>query len=302
MKPRVVVSLLTSAQEFQLLQAEDARASAQRAGIEVEIVFAENNPVQQIHQLYQFIHAPDGQRPAAIVVEAVSREGMERVARNAVRAGIGWLPQQWKTDYMETLPRENSRVPVASVSVDEPEIGRLQARQFAALLPQGGAVLFVQGPPDSLTAARRFQGLQEGIRAAFRIELKVVLNGDWTAGSAEAAVTSWLRLRTSASTVINLVGSQNDSMAEGARKAILQLRSDWTGLPFTGCDGVPEGGRRMVDARQLAATIVKPTTTGPAIELVARALRGQPIPPELVLQPQSYPPLPELASRRPTSS
>ena len=302
MKPRVVVSLLTSAQEFQLLQAEDARASAQRAGIEVELVFAENNPVQQIHQLYQFIHAPDGQRPAAIVVEAVSREGMERVARNAVRAGIGWLAQQWKTDYMKTLSRENPRLPVASVSVDEHEIGRLQARQFAALLPRGGAVLFVQGPPDSLTAARRFQGLQEGIPAASRIELKVALNGDWTAGSAEAAVTSWLRLRTTASTVIDLVGAQNDSMAAGARKAILEHRPEWAGLPFTGCDGVPEGGRRMVDARQLAATIVKPTTTGPAIELVARALRGQPIPPELVLQPQSYPPLPELASRRPTSS
>jgi hypothetical protein len=55
MKARVVVSLLTSAQEFQLMQAADARAAGQRTGLEVEVVFAENNAIQQIQQLYSFI-------------------------------------------------------------------------------------------------------------------------------------------------------------------------------------------------------------------------------------------------------
>src|SRR4026208_1808738 len=63
MKPRVVVSLLTSAQEFQLLQAADARSAAQRVGVDLEVVFAENNAVVQIHQIYKFVHAPEGERP-----------------------------------------------------------------------------------------------------------------------------------------------------------------------------------------------------------------------------------------------
>jgi len=53
---------------------------------------AEGNAVVQIHQLSACVHAPGERRPAAIVVETVVGEGLERVARNAVKAGIGWAP------------------------------------------------------------------------------------------------------------------------------------------------------------------------------------------------------------------
>lgn len=155
----------------------------------------------------------------------------------------------------------------------------------------------IQGPLDSPTAASRFQGLQQEIGGS-AIVLKTVLHGDWTADSAERAVASWLRLKSTEAAGIELVGSQNDSMAAGARKAIRELRREWENIPVTGCDGLPEGGRRMVDTLQLAATIVKPTTAGPAVELVARALQGRTIPLGLVLEPHSYPPLERLAGRR----
>jgi ribose transport system substrate-binding protein len=295
--PRVVVSQLTSAQEFQLLQAADAKAAGARVGIEVETVFADNNAIQQIHQLFAFVHAPAGQRPAAIAVEPVQGEGMERLARNAVRAGIGWILQQGGARYLEALRAQNPTVPVASVSVDEQAVGRIQAQQIQALLPRGGGVLVVQGPLDSPNAAARFQGLQQGIGAT-AIALKTVLNGDWTADSAERAVASWLRLKSTEALGIDLVASQNDSMAVGARKAIRELRRDWESLPFTGCDGLPEGGQRLVDTMQLAATVVKPTTAGRAVELVSQALSGRAVPLEVVLQPRSYPPLEQLARRR----
>lgn len=296
-RPRVIVSLLTAEQEFQLLQAADARAAGARLGIEVETIFADNNAIQQIHQLFAFVHAPEGQRPSVIIVEPVQGEGMERLARNAVKAGIGWILQQGGAGYLESLRAQNPTVPVASVSVDEQEIGRMQARQIQALLPRGGGVLMLQGPLDSPTAAARFQGLQQGISAS-AVVLKSVLNGDWTAGSAERAVASWLRLKSTEAVGIALVASQNDSMATGARKAIRELRSEWEGLPFTGCDGLPEGGQRLVDTMQLAATIVKPTTAGRAVELASQALAGRAIPPGLILQPRSYPPLEQLAGRR----
>jgi ABC-type sugar transport system substrate-binding protein len=295
--PRVVVSLLTSAQEFQLLQAADAKAAGARLGIEVETVFADNNAIQQIHQLFAFVHAAEGRRPSAIVVEPVKGEGMERLARNAVKAGIGWILQQGGAAYLEGLRAENAKVPVASVSVDEQEIGRIQARQVQALLPRGGGVLMLQGPLESPTTVARFQGLQQGL-AGSAVALKTVLNGDWTADSAERAVASWLRLRSTEGMAIDLVASQNDSMAAGARQAIRDLRRDWEGIPFTGCDGLPEGGQRLVDTMQLAATVVKPTTAGPAVELVSRALSGRTIAPALVLQPRSYPPLEQLGRKR----
>jgi inositol transport system substrate-binding protein len=297
MKARVVVSLLTSAQEFQLMQAADARAAAQRTGLEVEVVFAENNAVQQIQQLYSFIHAPEDRRPAALLVEAVSSEGMERVARNAVKAGIGWIVQQWRTEYLDTLRAQNPKVPVVAVAVDEQEIGTIQARQVRALLPQGGGVLVVQGPIDSTTATRRHDGLVSGLRDS-GVEVRTALRGDWTARSAETAVTSWLRLKSTEGLRVDAVVSQNDSMASGARAAIQASRSDWSRLPFIGCDGLPEGGRRLVGSGELTATLIKPTTTGPAVELVARTLRGQAAPPEVVLHAVSHPPLETLARRR----
>ena len=294
---RIVVSLPDQENEFQLMQAADARAAGQRTGLDVEVVFCENNAVQQIQQLYSFIHAPEDRRPAALVVEAVSSEGMERVARNAVKAGIGWVMQQWKTEYLAGLRAQHPKVPVVSVAVDEEEIGSIQARQVRALLPKGGGILVVQGPIDSSSATRRQDGLVSGLRDS-GIEIGSALRGDWTARSAESAVMSWLRLKSTEAMRVDAVVSQNDSMASGARAAIRAGRSEWSTLPFTGCDGLPEGGRRLVSTGELTATLIKPTTTGPAVELVARTLRGQAAPPEVVLHATSHPPLETLARRR----
>jgi ABC-type sugar transport system substrate-binding protein len=295
---RIVVSLLTSQQEFQLLQASDARAAAQRAAVEVEVVFAENNAVQQIQQLYKFVHAEEASRPAGMIVEAVSQSGMERLARNALKQGISWVSLEWRAQYVAALRAQDPLAAVAWVAADEHQTGLIQARQFQALLPRGGRVLFIMGPQDSATTTGRFEGLRQGL-ARTSIEIKAVVNGDWTANSGEAAVASWLRLKSSETVQVDLIGSQNDSMATGAKKAIATLRSEWRRLPVTGCDGLPTGGIKMVDAGELAATIVKPTTAGPAIHLLAKAAqapRGTQAIRDLVLPARSYPPLEALAA------
>ncbi len=149
MTRRVVVSLLTEGQEYQRLQADDARASAARLGLELELLYADNDPALQLEQLSRPIRLPDGSRPAAIVAETVSGEGLECVARDAVAAGVGWLILNRDVPYLEALRRARPDLPVALVSTDQEEIGRIQGRQFRTLLPHGGAVLYVQGPPDT---------------------------------------------------------------------------------------------------------------------------------------------------------
>ena len=79
MKRRIIVSLLADDQEFQRLQAADAREAAVRNNIEAEILFAEHNPVLQIQQLFKAIHASPDERPGAVVVETVTGEGLARV-------------------------------------------------------------------------------------------------------------------------------------------------------------------------------------------------------------------------------
>jgi ABC-type sugar transport system substrate-binding protein len=277
------------------MEAADALRAARGAGVEVEVDFAEGNALVQIHQLFAHIHAPEGRRPTAILVESVAGEGLERVARNAVKAGIGWILLNTRTAYLESLRHEYPRLPLSMVSVDQEEIGRIQARQARALLPGGGSVLYLQGPPDSPAAQDRLRLLQEGIGGA-GIDLRV-LNGKWTEAGGQAAVASWLRLKTSDSFRPDLVVSQNDAMAVGAWNAIVDLRKDWAGVPVTGCDGLPEEGVRLVDAGRLAATIVTPPTAGTAVALVARSLAGEELPPQVILTPRSHPAVDAIARR-----
>jgi hypothetical protein len=67
-RARITVSLLAEDQEFQRLQAADALDAAARADLEVQVLFAENQPVVQIQQLFKAIHACPEQRPTAVVV------------------------------------------------------------------------------------------------------------------------------------------------------------------------------------------------------------------------------------------
>jgi len=297
-RPKVVASFLSRDQEFQVMQAADAQVAATRAGFEIAVLYAEQNAVQQIHQLFKYIHAPTEERPLAIVVETVVGEGLERVARNATRAGISWVLLNRRVSYLEALRKEYPHLAISAVSGDQLGVGRIQGRQFQILLPKGGSVLYIQGPPDTSTAQERLQGAREVLEGT-GIELRV-LEGDWTAASAERAVTNALRLKSAENLRPDLVGAQNDAMATGARDALLAIRPDWARVPFTGCDGLPEGGQRLVNVKQLAATVVAPSNSGPAIDLVARWLKTKEQPPaRVVLTPTSYPPEEELRQRGP---
>jgi ABC-type sugar transport system substrate-binding protein len=290
--PRLVASFLSRDQEFQVLQAEDARSAAARHGFEIEVLFADMNPVVQIQQLFRFIHLPKDERPAAIVAETVTGEGLERVARNAAQAGIGWVLLNRKVAYLEELRRLHPGLPLSTVGTDQVEVGRIQGRQLRALLPRGGAVLYVQGPPDTSAAQERLKGAQEVIVGA--IELKV-LTGQWTEESGEKAVRAFLRLKTTETFVPRVVACQNDAMAVGARRAVLglsdpQRKAEWAAAVYTGCDGLPDGGQRLVREGVLAATVITPSNAGPAVDLVAAALRaGRPAAGAVTLKPVSFP-------------
>lgn len=295
MAHKVVVALLSDKQEFQLMQAAEAREAAARAGLEVDVHFADNNAVLQIHQLFKYVHAPEAERPAAIICETVTGEGLERVARNATKAGISWVLINRSVPYLDQLRAEHRDLVISNVTADQAGIGQIHARQLKALLPRGGSVLYFQGPADTSAATERLAGIQAAL-AGSGIELKV-LNGDWTEESAGKALSTWLRLKTSEGFTASAIVGQNDSMALGARKALRLLRPEWLSLPFIGNDGLPEGGRKAVDTGELTATVITPIPAAAAVSLVARALAGERTPGELRLSARSYPPEQELAKK-----
>jgi ABC-type sugar transport system substrate-binding protein len=295
-KSKLVVALLDENQEFQRLQAEDARSRAAESGVTVEILFAENSAIYQIQQLYKVIQVPPEQRPHAILVETVAGGGLERVARAAVRAGIGWVLMNRKVPYIASLRQENANLPVMAVSTDQLEIGRIQGRQIAALLPPGRKdVVYIQGPSDTSAAQDRLSGAREVLEGG-GIDLKV-LDGQWTEASGEQALERWLRLKRFEKEVhIDVVAAQNDAMAVGARRALAAASPDLARVPFTGVDGLEDA--QLVRKGELTATVMVPSNTGPAVVMVAEALRQQSsVPEEVLLPPLSFPEIDRLKPR-----
>jgi ABC-type sugar transport system substrate-binding protein len=295
MKPWVLVSLLSDHQEYQRLQASDARAAAARAGLDARVVYAESDPARQIQQISEAASAPEGDRPVAVVAETAGSVGFERVARSVLQAQVGWVLVSDNPRYLDNLRREFPDRLVASACLNNEEMGRLMGKMSLALLPGGGKVLCVEGPTATAATLQRRRGLEDGIRGS-RIQIGKTLGSDWTSAGAAKVTEAWLKLAAKSALKPDLIVSLNDEMAVGVLQAIHAYRPEWGKIRAIGCDGLPEGGQRLVNEGVLAATIVTPATAGPGVELVARAMRGErvgaaPVP----VRP--YPSLEELARR-----
>src|SRR6266851_1331886 len=236
-----LVSLTTNDNDYQIEQARSAELAARKVGAEIQIVYADNDAITQSTQILKAIQADENQRPDAVVFEPVGGTALPQVARAAASAGIGWAVLNRDANYISEL-RKASSAPFFGVTSDHLEIGRIQGRQFAALLPHGGSILYIQGPAENPAAKDRTVGMQETKPPNIHVTL---LRAQWTEESSQRAVRSWLKLSTSQRAAIDLVGAQDDSMALGARKAFEELtnesdREQWLRLPFTGCDGLPK--------------------------------------------------------------
>lgn len=298
-KLRFLVSLTTDDNDYQIEQAQSAEAAARKLGVELQVIYADNDAITQSTLLLKAIQAEEAHRPDAIIFEPVGGTALPQVARAAASAGIGWAVLNRDAIYVAEL-RKSSKAPVFVVTSDHLEIGRIQGRQIAALLPHGGSILCVQGPAENSAAKDRTSGMNETKPANVHTTL---LRAQWTEESSQKAVRSWLKLTTSRKAAVDLIAAQDDSMALGARKAFEELPDDaekerWLSLPFLGCDGLPKTGQAWVKEGLLTATIFVPPNTGQAIEMFVDVLQRSKQPPERALTVAvSVPPLSDLKRR-----
>ena len=283
-KLKFVVSLTTDDNDYQIEQSESAEQAARKTGVDVQIIHAQNDAINQSTQILKAIQAPKELRPDAVIFEPVGGTALPQVAKAAASAGIGWVILNRDANYIEEL-RKTSTAPLFSISSDHVEIGRIQGRQMEALLRGGGSVLYIQGPSENSAAKDRTAGMQETKPASVQVTM---LKAQWTQESAQKSVRSWLKLTTSQRAAIDLISAQDDSMAMGARDAFKELtnedeRERWLKLPFTGCDGLPKTGQAWVRSGLLAATVFVPPNAGQAIEMLVDAIQNKKIPPERVV-------------------
>ena len=293
----VLLCLTTRDNDYQKQQAMDAERAALSLGVKLTIVDAGNDAINQSQILLSAIQTK-GKRPDAIIFEPVSGTGLPHVARAAVDAGISWVILNRELSYINEL-KPAATCFVFGFGSNHAEIGRIQAAQVAALVPEGGDVLLIEGPSDNLAARQRTDGFLE--KKPVKITLKQ-LKGKWSEDSGYQAISSWLRLSTSHQMNVRAVVAQNDDMAMGARKAFEEVsssaeREKWLKTPFLGVDGLPNTGQVWVKSGKLTATVFVPANSGVALRALADAVGGGARPPQYTYtSPLSMPEMSKLNS------
>jgi len=292
-----LVSLTNNDNDYQQEQWAVAEKAAHRLGVDLQIVHANNDPLTQSQQLLHYIQDSTVRRPDAIIFEPAGGTAFPQVARAATAAGMGWVVLNYVAEYAGEL-RSRFKVPVFSISSDHEQVGRIQGKQLAAMLPEGGTVLHIEGPANSAAAKDRTRGMMQTKPANVQIKS---IRGNWTEESGYKALSSWLRLRTSLEGHFDLVASQNDSMAMGARKAFSEIqgvqREKWTRVPLIGCDGMPKTGQAWVRQGMLTATIFIPPNADLAVEMLTETMRhGAQHPESKMTEPESIPKMEQLAA------
>ncbi len=282
-------------------EAERVAAELTRLGFPIEVVMRyaradENAQLQQIEADYRAARRPD-----LSVIIPVNQAAVYRIVSGILTArddtSCAFLQQPLGAMMQAQL--ETYRQRLFSVSADQTEIGRIQTRQFAAVLPAGGNVLYVQGRENSFATRYRTKGLLEELPRSPSVKLKGYrVHGDWTPASVRTAVDHWTSLGGNLAW-IDAAGAQSDDMALALSDL---LRERGREIPVIGVDGM-EAGKRGVEERRLAATVVQPLGVGHALRVFKDLSSGLPetglIPADgnILLPPESHPALEILRAR-----
>jgi ribose transport system substrate-binding protein len=294
---RIVVSLPND-NAYQHEQRGAAKSAAQRLGVDLQVIQAADDATTQSQQLLKIIESSADTRPNAFIVEPLSATGLRRVAEAAVGKGIAWVMSNSEVDYIKQL-RKNPAVPVFTVTQGQREIGQLQGKQLAALLPHGGSVLYVEGPSMSSVAVQRREGMESTKPRNIRV---TEIHSNWNEESAYQSTGSRLQLAASRGENFDLVAAQSHELALGARKAFRSIdnqeqREKWLKLSFI-ASGIPGQAKPLVDGGILAAAVITSVTMELALKILVRSIETRLQPAERsVVEALSYPDLEKLADR-----
>jgi ribose transport system substrate-binding protein len=297
---RLTLSLVNDVSEYQRYVRSEAETTAARTGFSLEVQLGEDSVTTQIRQIRDCIRRPPEARPYAVLCFPARDATVDKVATEAVDAGVGWVVLNRRADYVGALRERAPRLPIGLVGPDQVEVGRVQARQARALLPNGGYILYVMGTTLASAAQDRLTGFKEGLQGS-KVTFGEVA-GNWHKADSDQAVGTWLEMVVPSGLRLGAVSCQNDAMADGARDALQRVaaklkRPELARLPVTGVDGLETVGRRLVDSGRLTATVIQPSSSGPAIELLARRLKGENLPANTVLPLASHPAVEKLTRK-----
>lgn len=144
----------------------------------------------------------------------------------------------------------------AYVGADNYEIGKMAGQYIGSMAKGPINVIEVMGLPGSSPAIERDRGFVDGIKRFSNVHLTNKVYGDWLKNNAQ---TELLKIKDQLPAV-NAVFAHNDVMAAGTRRVLDSLNLSRK-IKVIGVDALPgnDGGIKMVDNKEIDATLLYPT-------------------------------------------
>ena len=116
-KLKFLVSLTTNDNDYQIEQAVSAEEAARRLGVDIQIIYAENDSITQSQQILNVIQSRSDSHPDGIIFEPVGGTALPQVARAAVSAGISWVVLNRNVDYIAEIRKTHESRFLESVPI-----------------------------------------------------------------------------------------------------------------------------------------------------------------------------------------
>lgn len=198
---------------------------AKEQGIELQFEDARNDVVKQLNQVQSFI----SQKVDAVIVNPVDTAATRALTESAVKAGIPLI-------YLNRKPDDPKRPEgVATVTSDDHEAGKLQARYLAEKLGGKGRVAILLGDLANNSTHSRTAGFKQVLDTYPDIHVVEEQTGAWLREKGMDITSNWLV----AGKELDAILSNNDEMAIGAAMALRQAGDE--NVLVGGVDGTPDG-------------------------------------------------------------
>ena len=210
-------------------------------------------------------------RPDAMIFVPVHATAMDASVAKVNAAGIPMV------NYLNRLGRGRF---VSFVGSDDYRLARDVAAYLFRHIGGKGDVLLMEGAPGAVTSRERVRGFLDAVKEWPGIRIAATRIGDFLEERARVVMREFL------STGIRIDGvlSANDVMSLGALSV---LDAAGMKLPVIGVNALPEAITAIKAGRLLATVDFDAMKiAGIATEAAIRHLRGQPVPPEIILPVQ----------------
>ncbi|MDJ0325135.1 substrate-binding domain-containing protein [Cryobacterium sp. PH31-AA6] len=253
---KIVMAISTLNNPFFVELRDGAQAAAEAAGVQLNIVDAQNDSATQANQLAT---AAAG-ATKAVIVNPVDSDAAASAVKALGKAGIPVI----------AVDRTVNGAELASlVASDNVAGGRQAADELAKSMGETGSVIALQGVSGTSASRDRGAGFEEGMKAYPNITVVAKQTANFDRAAALDVTTNLMQ----AHPEVTGLFAENDEMALGAVQA-LGARAGQD-VMVVGFDGTSDG-LAAIEAGTLVATIAQqPAELGRlAVELAVKAIKG----------------------------